>query len=305
VTVLPFGSHDDQLQAERLAELLDALDDGRSPDVDPREDPELASLLQTASRLREADGRVEAQPAYVRRSRGLLQHRLAHRARRTIWRRAWTVSASAAAAALLVMAVVALNRGGSEGDVQVVAAVAADTGAGQPEAVSSAEAVPEAVEAAAASTNATTVSVADELSRLREAVSGIEASISRGEPVEPRLLEEAAAGTASVATRIKNEPESLSGQTVLIYVQAANAAREALRSVTVAEGGEAALAAAQSAADDGVVTAARFFGENPDALPEFVPSAEDAPATGDAGVDEALPAEADEALEQSATPEAG
>jgi hypothetical protein len=286
VTGLRFDPEDSEVQANRLAEALEALDRGEPPELDPREDPDLASLVGAAQRLRRAGELVEARPSYVRRSREMLQHRLERRTRRSLWRRAWPTTMSAAAAALLVITVVSLAGGGSEPPLQMSVVPVADTVEEPTRPSSLAESSPAQPSADEPSEldqvpNATVLSVAEDLRRMRDAVFGIEASISRGEPVERRLLEDAAVGAARVAIRIKDDPKSLDGEMVLVYVQAASAAREALRSVTIAEGGEAALAAARIAADDGVVTAARFFGENPDALPRSTVSTpvEPAPAS--------------------------
>src|SRR5262245_53621743 len=73
--VTPFEA----VEVQRLAEALDDLDGGTVPDIDPREDPEIASLLSTASQLHESLTEVtqsNAFESYRARSRAYVLHTL-------------------------------------------------------------------------------------------------------------------------------------------------------------------------------------------------------------------------------------
>jgi hypothetical protein len=68
-----------ELDARRLADALEALEAGHDPGVDPREDPQLSSLLETASIMSSASLASTDTPSfrsYRERSKGYLLHRL-------------------------------------------------------------------------------------------------------------------------------------------------------------------------------------------------------------------------------------
>src|SRR5690606_36576772 len=67
----------DDMEVLRLAEALEAIEGGRRPDVDPREDPGLSSLLGTADALRVTLSESTERPAFAsfhRRSRAAVLH---------------------------------------------------------------------------------------------------------------------------------------------------------------------------------------------------------------------------------------
>lgn len=68
-----------ELDARRLADALEALEAGHNPGVDPREDPQLSSLLETASAMSSVSLASTDTPSfrsYRERSKGYLLHRL-------------------------------------------------------------------------------------------------------------------------------------------------------------------------------------------------------------------------------------
>ena len=80
-----------------------------------------------------------------------------------------------------------------------------------------------------------------------------------GELVDASLLQIITAGTASLAARIEDEPDTLTDQAVITYIQAAATGRTVLSQAAVAPENEAALVAAQRAAQDGVEVASNYF----------------------------------------------
>ena len=66
-------------------------------------------------------------------------------------------------------------------------------------------------------------------------------------------------GTARVANIIEQNPERVSKETVASYIQTAQTSQTVLKSVTVDDDAQGALAVAQRATRDGVVVASRFL----------------------------------------------
>jgi hypothetical protein len=247
------GADRDALAAERLAQALAALEAGADPHVDPREDPELAALLRTAGLLRNGLPDPTESPAfrsYRARSRAYVLHSLEHAHAPATpqperepepaaelparWR--WgslLVGAPLAAAAAAVALILAAGLGGPSSSDQP---------------------------ASLAATNRTSLSADEELLRMRIALDEIAVRTSRGEPVDARLLRTVTENTAAVANRIKSAPQTVNKDAIASYHQAVTVGRAVLGTVQPAAGSEAALAAAQQAAQDGHVAAARFLG---------------------------------------------
>lgn len=240
-------------EAMRLAEVLDALDTGAPAPMSATEDPELASLVQTAGLLRDslADTTETASfHSYRARSRAYILHTLEQQQRTSqataveaqrrdglvpFVRRRWAVLAPVAAAAAVAAFTLATTH------------VGAPAGAGS-------EGGP------AVASNRTAASTDAELDRIRQAVELLSARAERGEPVDASLLRTITETSAAVANKIEAAPQLVSREHVATYQKALNASTAVLTTVQPAAGSEDALAAAQRATQDGVVAAARYLG---------------------------------------------
>jgi hypothetical protein len=252
-------------EIQRFAESLDLIEAGAEPDLDRREDPELASLVETASLLRQhlADTtETSSFDSYRERSRAYILHTLEadqatptplehrggapegprvtrieeHRRLGGISRTRWALMSSVAAAAAVIGLVFFVGADqGSPGDSGGV-----DVG-------------PPAL-------GANLTSPEDELKRIQDAVNAIQEHTSRGEPTDATLLRTVIASTAAVAQAIETKPNTVSPQSVQNYLDTVTEARTALDTVETTADSGAALLAAQATTEDGQVTATRFLG---------------------------------------------
>ncbi|MSQ36675.1 MAG: hypothetical protein EXR63_06060 [Dehalococcoidia bacterium] len=242
-------------EAERLAAALAALETGADPHIDPREDPELAALIRTASLVRNGlpdptDSR--AYRSYRARSRAYVLHSLEHPAaapqheprgdvlRPARWRwRELRIAAPLAAAAAAVAIILGLGLGGPG------RSPAADA------------------RARLVAVNRTSITAEDDLLRMRVALDEIAQRTARGETIDAVLLRTVTESTAAVANRIETAPQTVNKEAIASYHHAVTVGRAVLGTVQAAAGSEAALASAQQAAQDGHVAAARFLGAEP------------------------------------------
>jgi len=225
----------DAVDALRLAEVLERVESGRAPDLDPTEDPALSHLLLTAMRVRSELGAITDERAFNsfhHRSRAAILHSLEPAPRVVpFYRRSRVMApfAAAAAAAALAFAVLSPSL----------------TPSGEP------------VDAMA--TNLTPRTTTEELDRLALAIADIQERAQSGQPVSAPLLRAVSEGTAHFANIIEQSPERMTKEAVTTYIQAAQNGQNVLKSVTVDQDAQGALVAAQRAAKDGVVVAGRFL----------------------------------------------
>ena len=234
-------------EAMRLADVLDALDAGAPAPMSAVEDPELASLVQTATLFRDsmaATTETASYQSYRARSRAYILHtmeeqqRAAQQSQRSAGlvpfvRRRWAVLAPVAAAAAVASFTFFSSNAG------------APTGEGSGPAIAS---------------NLTVASTDAELDRIRQAIELLSARAERGEPVDATLLRTITETSAAVANRIDVSPRLVSRDHVATYQKTLTAGTAVLTAVQPAAGSEDALAAAQRATQDGVVAAARYLG---------------------------------------------
>ena len=263
----------EQLEAERLFEALEAIDAGRDPGVDPRKDPQLDMLLFTATALEETWRSAAPAPAYAARSRSLILRSMEPGAERepaatpniVPFYRRWSVlspvASAAAAAAVTLFAVTAFGTTNNVAtpvqepllaSAEPVAPLEALGEPSRPPFVSSTVPAPIAPEVAGDP-------VVAELLRIESTLKAIEARAAAGLPVGGPLLRGLTASTANLASSIETDPEGVTEQAVITYIQATASSRSLLESVQVSQDAEAALEAAQQAAQDGVVVASRYL----------------------------------------------
>lgn len=280
----------DEIEGARFADALDALDAGREPDLDPREDPELSLLVGLSRAMRgdaEAATAGHAFRSYRHRSRAFVLHSLEREGvvRPTVpeprvvplRRRLLALAPVATAAAAALFAVAVLVQGVSDapeaGGLQAARVDGpADAALGV---------VPPAGGGSAAG---------EELGRIRAALDQVDRNVAEGTPVSESVLRQITASTTALAREIEANPDGMDQTTVAEYVLAADTSRETLSRVPVAPGAETALAAAQAAAEDGVVAATRYFqGQDPG---DDEAAADGAAATGEPVADgkDTLPA---------------
>ncbi|MDA0302263.1 MAG: hypothetical protein O2822_07025, partial [Chloroflexi bacterium] len=225
----------DTVDALRLAEVLERVESGRAPGLDPTEDPALSHLLLTAMRVRSELGTINNERAFQSfrtRSRAAILHSLEPSPRVVpFYRRPRILAPFAAVAAAAAIAMASFGPSLLAND--------------QP--------------STAVATNLTPRSTSEELDRLAVAIADIQERTQSGQLVPAPLLRAVSEGTARVANIIEQSPERVSKETVTTYIQAAQNGQNVLKSVTVAQDAEGALAAAQRAANDGVVVAGRFL----------------------------------------------
>ena len=266
----------EQLEAERLFEALEVIDAGRDPGVDPRKDPQLDMLLFTATALEETWRSAAPAPAYAARSRSLILRSMEPGAERepaaipniVPFYRRWSVlspvASAAAAAAVTLFAVTAFGTTNNTNSVatpvqepllasaEPVAPLEALGEPSRPPFVSSTAPAPIAPEVAGDP-------VVAELRRIESTLKAIEARAAAGLPVGGPLLRGLTTSTANLASSIETDPEGMTQQAVITYIQATASSRTVLESVQVSQDAEAALEAAQQAAQDGVVVASRYL----------------------------------------------
>ncbi len=272
----------EQLEARRLAEALDAVEEGRDPDVDPREDPELSSLLATAEAVRTTWRAAAPEPARAARLRssllGSAEPEPARPARVVPLYRRWSVLspiASAAAAAVVTFAITTLVSSDAPLPGQEPAFASAQPAAdlGEPARPPLMDtAGPEQLPDTDTSTlppepsagNLTSEALVEDrlvqdLRRIESALQEIRMLAERGEPVDAELLRTVTEGTARVASQIATAPESVSPFAVATYFQSVSPGRVILDSAQVEEGNENALETARGATRDGLSVAVQYF----------------------------------------------
>lgn len=241
--LLEFPDDGELLDAVRLAEALERVDEGQPSGIDPIEDPQLAGLVETAALLR-SELRVPTEDhafqSFRTRSRAAVLHALEQdqAPRVTPMRRTRFLApfAAGAAAASLVLA-------------GAWAAISTPIDIGD-------EVVAQ---------NMTPRSTADELDRLATVIADIQTRTQSGLPVPALLLREVSEGTARMAQTIEERPEQVTKETVAAYGNATEAGENVLRGVTVEEDAAGALAAAQRASRDGSVVAAQYLSSTDEA----------------------------------------
>lgn len=264
------------LEAQRLADVLDAVEAGRTSGVDAREDPELASLLATTQLLRASWSAAAPLPGYAARSRTHVLDSMRPAAMRPAalrpaapqrgallvllrpsrWR--WTLLApvaSAAAAAVVTFAVSLATLGGGSGDARGLAPTAAPAFAAASDAPR-----PSFVEGADAP--AVQQSVERELARLTVTLEQIHGKVANGERIDELLLSDISRSASFVSRQIVNSPDAVKSETVVGYAQAVVQATPLLRSAQIVASSEPALLSARLATTDGAVVAARYFARN-------------------------------------------
>jgi len=290
-------------EVQRLASALDVLDTGRDPGIDPREDPDLASLVHTVNALRAELASATETPSfesYRERSRAYILHtlesgaiqtgtaypvyrvehhggapeeprtaRFGEERRQRSDRRRWTALSAIAAAAAALGIVFFANAGG-------------DGNGGADDVLVSQPGIP---------TNLTALSTEAELARIQQAVGQLQDNASRGKPTDADLLRTVTESTAAVAKMIETNPATVSKAAVTTYLETVSTARTVLDTVQPAEGGGGALAAAQVATEDGQLTASRFLENAPPAeTPTPSPSPTPTPTATPAATSTATPA---------------
>ena len=276
----------EQLEARRLADALDAVEEGRDPNVDPREDPELSSLLATAEAVSTTWRATAPEPARAARLRSLLlrstrragERRPVRPAKVVPLYRRWSVLsplASAAAAAAVTFAITTLvaSDAPTPGTQPSFASTRAAAGPGEtarpplldgagPEQLPDMESSTLQPEPPAENLTSEALVqdlLVQDLRRIESALQEIRALAERGKPVDAKLLRTVTEGTARVASQIDTAPESVPVSTVATYFHYVSPAREILSSAQVEEGDERALDTARDATEDGLVVAVRYF----------------------------------------------
>ena len=235
--------------------------------------------------LREAWSEAEPAAGYAARSRSLVlatmelrREQLAGGRDRSTpskvvpFYRRWNVLApvaSAAAAAAVTLLLTTFGASGGPSGGAIDGATSATLPSPQPP-LTSAQPAPEfdeaarppfvaSLDAAPALGNLTSRSVVEELQRIEASLAAIETRAASGFPVEGPLLRGLTETTTSLASRIEADPDSVTGHTVVTFIQAAATSRTVLDAVQVSGNDSAALEAAQKAAQDGVVVASLFI----------------------------------------------
>ncbi len=229
-------------QIMRLDDALQRQASGLVPDLDPREDPELATLLATALAMDDtfaAAADTHSFHSFRHRSRAAILHALEAEQPVPLRERIRVVVAAAAGLAALVIGVASFGGPaldtirGNEGSQPGVTV-----------------AVP----------NLTERSSQEQLSRLSAAVQGIRESANTGQPLTSATLREFTETAVSFANAIEREPNSVSPDAVLQYQQSAQEVQAALASRQAEPGSEDAAAAAAHAAEDAMTVATRWLG---------------------------------------------
>jgi hypothetical protein len=226
----------------RLDAALVALAAGRPADVDPAEDPELAALIAAADSVDAtfaATTETRSFHSFHARSRAALLHQLEAERPISIWERLRVPVAAAAGLTALAIGIGTLG-----GPVM-------DSVRGGDNAPTASVSVP----------NLTPLSTQDQLDRLAQAVEGIRERTLSGQTLSSAQLHSFTENAAQVANAIERQPDAVSPEAVRAYIERAQAAREALSTSQLEPGAEGAAAAAQRAAEDGIVVATRYLGE--------------------------------------------
>jgi len=281
----PLGLEPDAAEALRLSAALARQESGVALDLDQREAPELASLLQTVSAVSAAfdhSTETEAFERFYHRTRtnviagtpepvttapSMPKQSLLQR-----WNSMFVAAGAAAAASIATLVVTVVVLGNSAPAAPLVSNVA--PAAPLVSNVQPADATPQAavvvIEPALAEPdlNLTTLSVDTQLDIWLDTLLQIAALTADGNPVDAPLLHMLAGVTASVTRQIESDPESVSGAIIFLSHQAAFSSGQTLNEATVAEeSDQPALDTAQLVADEAFVVAARYFEQNPHRIP--------------------------------------
>jgi hypothetical protein len=265
----------EQLEAERLFAALEAIDAGRDPNVDPRQDPQLDLLLTTTAALQETWRSAAPAPAFAARLRArvldamqpteralvvqpaalTLYRRLRHQAARR--RGILTPLLTAAAAAAVTFAIMLAAE--SDPTTTVVAPAVVSTAPVERFDDAPRPPLSEPYLLSDSLAGLTDHSVVAELQRIEAALKLIQERAETGRFVDASLLRVMTESTATMANIIETAPESVTEQTVITYLQASHSGQVVLSSVDAAEGDRGALAAARRAAEDGFKVASDYI----------------------------------------------
>ena len=275
------------VDAQRFADLLDTIEEGAEPDLDPREDPTLYALTMLASEIRDVEQFSTGTPrfhSYRRRSRAHVLSSVERPAPAARERRRPAMSflhwsylapvASAAAAVVAVLAFVALQQDSpvaqpAPEQVTVPGPVSepppGDATATEPPPAPAEIAPPaivppglELLEPWEAELYGP-ISIEQELARIDSLITAVADRVASDQPVDLWLLRGITESTALVAQRIEAQPESVTQNHVIAYIKAAADSRTLLATVRAHQADEPALSAARRVAQDGVVVASRYF----------------------------------------------
>lgn len=233
-------AQEEEAEADRFAEALDALTTDRELAESPDEAPDLYADLQFTSQFSAGVAALQPRAAYRMRSRALIidaaQPLARKRERRQpiVNRQSFLVPfASAAAAAGLTIAAVL-------GATQMGYGPAGSQGAGQ-----------------AIATNLTQRSIQEDLRNLQSTLDAVVAAADRGEDLDPALLRSIAETTLNVTALIEKSPDAVRVEDVISYYQAAAATHIKLGEIAPRVSSTPALMAAQRASEDGVFAASK------------------------------------------------
>lgn len=296
----------EEIEASRLADVLAITEHGNTPDLDPIEDPALASLHKTTQIVRASLELASTQESFQHfhessRPRILSatpqpQRQPVSTTPRISLRQRWgglftpLASAAAASVATFLVTVIAIGGGSSTTPTttvqrtepilqpQVVSAIP-PTEQASPPAAAAAEpeaVVPQPEVSVTAATadhrdrvNLTNLSIAEQVSLYIDLLERLDSVTGNGNPASEGLLRELAETGATVQRAIDYDP-AVSGADAFIAMHAAFAGTVALEQATVAtDSDQQVLQNAQVTAQVAYVTAARFLTDNP-------PSANDA-----------------------------
>jgi len=242
----------------RLDAALTAHEAGIDPALDAAEEAEIAALFGTARAIDvafEATTETRSFQSFHSRSRAAVLHQL--EAERPVPMRERVRVLVAAAAGLAAVAISISAFGAPALD-----SLRNDSGNGAKVTVA----------------NLTPITTQEQLDRLGLAVEGIRSSAFAGQTLSSAQLHSFTENAAQVANAIEREPDALSPDAVRAYIERAQAAREALSTSQAAPGAEGAVAAAQRAAEDGIIVASRYLGEGVTQGSDTPPTTPTAPA---------------------------
>jgi hypothetical protein len=275
------GLEPDQIEAARLSDILSAVELGQSPELDPTEDPALASLQQTASMLQSSLAAASAHASFRsfhERSRARVvtatprPRRLpvVEEPRESLLRR-WNglfpsiASAGAASIATLIVTIIAIGGGSSTAPVGTVQSTEPAPAAVAPDAAVSTNVPP--VERGPERVNLTALSINEQVTHYVELLERLDTLKNDGQPAGEHLLRDLAETGATVKRSIEQNPD-VSGMDAFVAMHATFDGQQALHDATVAtEADQQVLDTAQATAEGAYVTAARFLGDHPDLLP--------------------------------------
>ncbi len=269
----------EEIEAARLSEILAADERAEVPDLDPTEDPMLASLSATAASLRASleasNARASFQTFHDRSRRHVMAAtpqvalKLASEERGESllqrWNGLFTSVSSAAAAAVATFVVTVLAIGGGSSTEPLASVQATDPPAAEAHVADASE----STTPRDSSVNLTALSVDGQIDRYRTLLNQLNDLTNDGQPVDAGLLREIADTSATVARAIEEQPSAVSGATAWEAYHATFEAQKALSKASVAsDDDQIALDTAQVVADGAFVTAARYL-ENPALAPTY------------------------------------